>query len=132
MAITLDADGRELGLLSACTADPMGDDRTNLLATICHEIAVAVENGRLYRQRQESMRSYVRQVTQAHEDERLRMARELHDDTAQELVHLVRRLEKLDHDTDPVASAEAREALGVARTILTGVRRFSRDCRPEQ
>jgi signal transduction histidine kinase len=130
MAITLDADGREIGLLSACTADPMGDDRTNLLATICHEIAVAVENGRLYRQRQESMRSYVRQVTQAHEDERLRMARELHDDTAQELVHLVRRLEKLDHDTNPAASAEARDALGVARSILTGVRHFSRDLRP--
>jgi signal transduction histidine kinase len=130
VVIALDADSREIGSLAACTDEAMGGDRANLLATICHEIAVAVENGRLYRQRQEGMHSYVRQVTQAHEDERLRIARELHDDTAQELVHLVRRLEKLDHDANPVASAEAREALGVARNILKGVRRFSRDLRP--
>lgn len=130
VVIALDADGREIGSLAACTSGSMGDERANLLATICHEIAVALENSRLYRQRQESMRTYVRQVTQAHEDERLRIARELHDDTAQELVHLVRRLEQIDHGADPVAAREARDALAVARQILKGVREFCRDLRP--
>jgi signal transduction histidine kinase len=131
--IALNADGDEIGSLVACTPGVMGDGRANLLATISHEIAVAVENGRLYRQRQESMHSYVRQVTQAHEEERLRIARELHDDTAQELVHLVRRLEHLENlqsDTDPAAAREARDALDVARSIIKGVRQFSRDLRP--
>ncbi len=128
--IALDADGSEIGSLAACARGSMGEGRANLLATASHEIAVAVENGRLYRQRQESMHSYVRQVTQAHEDERLRIARELHDDTAQELVHLVRRLERLDRQADPAAAREARDALDVARNILKGVRQFSRDLRP--
>ena len=130
VVIAIEADGSEIGSLAACTGGTMGKDRADLLATICHEIAVAVENGRLYRQRQESMHTYVQQVTQAHEDERLRIARELHDDTAQELVHLVRRLEQLDHDADPTAAREARDALDVARGILRGVRQFSRDLRP--
>jgi signal transduction histidine kinase len=128
--VGLDADGHTIGSLSACPQGSMGDDRANLLAAICHEIAVAVENGRLYRERQESMRWYVRQVTQAHEDERLRIARELHDDTAQELIHLVRRLERLQDRADSTVSSEARDTLVVARTILSGLRRFIRDLRP--
>jgi len=108
----------------------MGEGRANLLATVSHEIAVAVENGRLYRQRQQSMQSYVRQVTQAHEEERLRIARELHDETAQELVHLVRRLEHLEHDSGPAAARQVQDALDIARNIIKSVRQFSKDLRP--
>jgi two-component system sensor histidine kinase DegS len=129
--VALRTEGGLLGYLGASAPQnaTLSDEHSGLLENLAHEITVAVENGRLYRQRQESMQSYVRQVTQAHEDERLRIARELHDETAQELVHLVRRLERLERDEGGTA-AEAKEAVAVARNILSGVRRFSRDLRP--
>ena len=121
-----------IGSLGAAVPDgsTLGDDETKLLATAAHEIRVAVENARLYEQRQESLQTYARQVTQAQEDERLRIARELHDETAQELVHLVRRLERLGEATGAEVPQQVDELLRLARGTLQSVRRFSRDLRP--
>ena len=130
--VPLIAEEGVLGSLGASVGEgqTFTDERMELLATIGHEIRVAVENARLYRQRQESMQSYVRQVTQAQEDERLRIARELHDETAQELVHLVRKLEQLRDTATPKAAGRIDALLELARGTLQSVRRYSRDLRP--
>jgi PAS domain S-box-containing protein len=89
------------------------------------------------RRMQENLRFYISQVLKAQEGERLRIARELHDDTAQALTGLSRRLDML---VDTLASIKSQLPQDIPKrveelreqsdTILEGVRRFSRDLRP--
>ncbi len=69
-------------------------------------------------------------VISAQEDERLRISRELHDETAQELVHIVRRLEAMGESAEPDQARRIDELLQMMRDTLKSVRRFSRDLRP--
>lgn len=79
------------------------------------------------------MHSYVRQITRAQEEERKRIARELHDDTAQALTVLSRGLDALiafPAPLPPSAIERLEELRRVGEEISKGVRRFSRDLRP--
>ncbi len=78
--------------------------------------------------RHEEMRTYVREVTRAQEEERTRIARELHDDTAQSLVLLCRGLDAISREGGP--SEKLDEMRNAADSVLENVRRFSRDLRP--
>jgi two-component system sensor histidine kinase DegS len=107
---------------------PIAED-WRLFASLGSQIGIAVENARLY----ENMRFYVRQITRAQEDERKRIARELHDDTAQALIDLSRRLDSLATSGEQLSEStigRLEEFQVLIEGILQGVRRFSRDLRP--
>jgi PAS domain S-box-containing protein len=82
---------------------------------------------------EENMRYYLEQVTRAQEEERKRIARELHDDTAQELVALSRELESFVSTSGRLSRHQLElvdEIQGQVDKILEGLRRFSQDLRP--
>jgi PAS domain S-box-containing protein len=82
---------------------------------------------------EENMRFYLEQVTRAQEEERKRIARELHDDTAQELVALSRQVETFALVSGRLSKHQLEvleEIEGQIDKILEGVRRFSQDLRP--
>jgi signal transduction histidine kinase len=99
------------------------------------EVARRTRELQISRERQEELRTYMTLVTRAIEEERKRVARELHDDTAQSLVALTRSLDALGLSLAGSAGhATARQRIeevrAIAESILASIRRFSRDLRP--
>ena len=97
--------------------------------------AVAGQLGRISERKkiEENLHYYLREITRAQEEERKRIARELHDSTAQTLIALLHQLENLLGDKAELPVREAKSLWAFyedIRDVLREVRRFSRDLRP--
>lgn len=82
---------------------------------------------------QEAMKNYITAMTRGQEEERIRLARELHDDTIQSLIALQQRIEMIQKalTKDPARVAARLDELKLLLTDTLGsVRRFVRDLRP--
>lgn len=86
------------------------------------------------RRMQENMRFYTQQITQAQEDERKRIARELHDDIAPSLLIVIQRLNAIISGTRTKVAKGNSEALEDLRSkateALENLHRYAQDLRP--
>ncbi|MEE8354134.1 MAG: HAMP domain-containing protein [Dehalococcoidales bacterium] len=83
--------------------------------------------------RNEELRMYGAYVVRVHEDERQRLARELHDVTIQELMLLCHRLDDVERDAaalPPEVTDGLREARSTAEEVVKDMRDFARSLRP--
>jgi signal transduction histidine kinase len=129
----LAVEGRYLGAVGARRSrSPLDDDERNVLAAAAAQASVTLENLELQRTRRETLTSYARQVTNAQEDERRRIARELHDGPTQVLSGLCRGLDVLraQHQRTESAVAATEELRAVAEDAAADLRRITRDLRP--
>jgi two-component system sensor histidine kinase UhpB len=122
--------GRLRALMS--TADPLRPGRRIPVVGDSAEVVELTEAfnemlARLERERRESSSRAFEVV----ESERLRLARELHDEVGQQLTALLLELENASRDMTPASAAAVQAARESARHSLEEVRRVARQLRPE-
>ncbi|MHC4402022.1 MAG: GAF domain-containing protein [Planctomycetota bacterium] len=137
-SIPLKAKERVLGIMNlACDGDQgFGKHDLQLLTSIGHQIGIAIENARLYEEVQHkevSRRRLLDKLIDAQEEERKRVARELHDQVGQSLTALIMSLgsteEMIPSGADEVKSQLA-EICSFTAGILEEIRRLMMDLRP--
>lgn len=96
-----------------------------------HNIGRDVTDERVMR---DSLRFYLKAVLKAQEEERKRISRELHDDSAQLLLVLIRQLDAIASDTRAKIPGPVRNELAhlhdLALEIHNGLRRYAQELRP--
>jgi signal transduction histidine kinase len=107
--------------------EPVGgiDEIQRLQKTLIH-LAEKVQRA------QNSLHDYIGAITAGQEEERQRLARELHDDTIQALIALNQRVQlaQLKLTKDPEADAALREIQNLTEQTIRDLRRVIKDLRP--
>ncbi len=85
---------------------------------------------RRLRMAQQGLRDYLGALTTGQEEERRRLARELHDDTIQSLIALNQRIQLARTRTTGLADAQLEEMEALATATIVDLRRMTRDLRP--
>jgi signal transduction histidine kinase len=110
----------------------------HLLHSIGDQLGVAIQQAKLYerlRKARERYRKLTRQILVAQEDERKRLARELHDETSQTLSGLTLQLQALTDMAeksrgDPELITRLKKVQSLAVHVHTEIRRLMTDLRP--
>jgi len=87
----------------------------------------------LEKQQQENVQSYIRQITRVQEEERKRIARDLHDEVSPEILILIQKLDKLAAAKGPRAANLKESIAGLRRQAvdaLQSLRRCAQGLRP--
>ncbi|MFQ5593741.1 MAG: GAF domain-containing protein [Anaerolineae bacterium] len=135
-AIPLIAKSRVLGVFNILAGDPaqFGPDELRLLTAIGSQLGVAIENAQLWEElkQKEALRGQLLdKVIHAQEEERQRIARELHDETSQALTSFMVGLKVLEgaRSTEGVRQ-RATELRQIVADALEDVRNLALELRP--
>ena len=111
-------------------------EQRGLLAAVTHQIGIAIENARLYgeiQRREAARRQLLARVITAQEEERRRLARELHDESTQALTALIMSIQAA-QDSLPEGLEKEKERLARTKAqaihALVEMRQMILDLRP--
>lgn len=134
LAIPLVSGDKAIGAL--CLVHSGSFSNLAVLQTLARQLVIAIENARLYEQVQEKeeVRGHLlERVVAAQEEERKRLARDLHDQTGQRLTALAMGLSSVDELLDknpPLARVRLKELENMSEGAIDDLRQFVSDLRP--
>jgi PAS domain S-box-containing protein len=135
--VPLRAHDRVIGVLEAYGPRPLQEKESmETLASLASQGASALENARLYEElseRERELRDLVRRILVAQEDERRRVAYDIHDGLTQTAIAAYRRLELFVKHRPPDAAQDREEledALDLVRNTVGDARRIIANLRP--
>jgi signal transduction histidine kinase/PAS domain-containing protein len=123
LGVPLKSKERMVGVLTIGSKTPrlFASQEVQFLTALGHQLGLAIENAELYQElqlREKARADLLRQVIRAQEDERRRVARELHDVTSQALATLAVRIEMLGSPTKKIEPTEYSEIVDETRQLL--------------
>lgn len=138
LAVPLYAHSKTLGLAEAYSLSPslIASEASSLFRTLVSELAVGMENSRLYgelQRREQQLRNFVVRLFQAQDEERRRMAYDIHDGLAQLIVSADMHLSNFAsfrHQNPELAETELEKGLLRLTGSLKEVRRVVSELRP--
>jgi signal transduction histidine kinase len=137
LAIPIVAGGRALGICSLAESEPnfFTPEQMHLAEAVAGQAAIAVQNAWLFQQLRagrERLQSLSHRLVAVQENERLYVARELHDEAGQALASLMLGLGQLERDAqDPAkVAAEVHALKQVANGVQENLHSLAMDLRP--
>jgi signal transduction histidine kinase len=136
LAVPLLFKDRVMGVLAVARQAwwPFSDADTSLLVTLSNQLSIAMENVRLFqevREKEAHRGELLSKLITAHEDERRRIARELHDEVSQSLTGLMMTITAAESVHDEAALRQRLTAIyAAAEATLEEVRKIIHDLRP--
>jgi signal transduction histidine kinase len=135
-SVPLRASAATVGLMNLMLPGRRSFDERQLqmLSAVGHQIGLAVERGLLFDEvaaKERTRGELIEKLLTAHEDERRRIARELHDEAGQALTALIVNLELTAQEASPDRlRAQLGQLRDLAERTLSEIRRLIHDLRP--
>ena len=140
--VALTCEGQTVGALGVTQpVDDIAPDEFQVLSAMAKQLSVALDNIRNHArtsealvqlsQAKENLEIYIELATEAQEEERKRLSRELHDDILQSLAVVRGQVEAVSTSAPPgVDAARLTDVLEILTDTMGNVRRYCKDLRP--